>query len=549
MARERWEKRSSFILAAIGSAIGLGNVWRFPYMAYSNGGGAFFIPYLIALITTGIPLVALEYYLGARHQLGPSEAYGKVKKNTNFIGWFALGVAGMITFYYAVVMGWAWNYLYHSIGVSWAGNEANFFNKTVLNISKGIYSFGGIEWAVVIGTLLTWIAIFLIIFKGIKVVGKVVNWTVGIPWLLILILIVRGIFLKGSAEGLEYYLHPDFSKLLNPGVWLAAYGQIFFSLSLGFGIMIAYSSYLKKDADINTNAWVVSFSNCATSFFAGFAVFSVLGYLAFTTDTAVSEVVSAGPGLAFVAYPTAIAKLPGGIIGQSAFGVMFFLMLLLLGIDSAFSLVEAIVTGLKDTFKFKREKVALAVCAAGFVIGLIYMTRAGLYWLDVVDHWMNWGLIIVGLMEAILIGWFYNTKKVAKDIDSTSAIKFGSLWVFSIKFLTPAVLAITIFMNIYKEIKGPYGDYPISALMIGGWMLLITIFFFSFYMQKRKKPDQPSFNFIRTIGWIIMYAGTVITFYLFYKIPTLWIPIIILVVSIIVGLIIKAIPKEEKAIE
>src|SRR6056297_768186 len=182
MARERWEKRSSFILAAIGSAIGLGNVWRFPYMAYSNGGGAFFIPYIIALITTGIPLVALEYYLGARHQLGPSEAYGKVKKNTNYIGWFALGVAGMITFYYAVVMGWAFNYLYSSIGIKWAGNEGNFFNNTVLGISKGIYSFGGLRWPVVLGTFLTWVAIFLIIFKGIKVVGKVVNWTVGIPW-------------------------------------------------------------------------------------------------------------------------------------------------------------------------------------------------------------------------------------------------------------------------------------------------------------------------------------------------------------------------------
>ncbi len=537
MARERWDKQAAFIMAAIGSAIGLGNVWRFPYMAYDNGGGAFFIPYVIALITTGIPLLSLEYFLGIRYQTGPTEAYGKLKKHTNFIGWFALIVSAMITIYYTVIMGWTWEYMYHSIGVKWAGNAKNFFYSDILGLSSGIGEIGGIKLPIVIGNLLTWIAIFLIIFKGVKVVGKVVNWTVGLPWLLLLILIIRGITLKGAALGLEYYLKPNFEKLADPKVWLAAYGQIFFSLSLGFGIMIAYASYLPKNSDINTNAWVVSFANCATSFFAGFAVFSILGYLAVQSNVPVEKVIKSGPGLAFVVYPQAISKLPGGIVSQSIFGIAFFFMLLTLGIDSAFSLVEAIVTGLKDSFKFNREKTAFWVSFIGFILGTIYATKAGLYWLDVVDHWMNWGLIIVGLLEAILIGWYLDTKEIIKDIDSTSSIKLGRFWIFCIKYLTPAILLYTLTANIIQEFKHPYSNYPIWAIMLGGWGLLISIFLISIFLQNRNRFSQIKNLSFKVISWIAVYAVSIALFFSFYKIENKNISKYTIIGLVVVGII------------
>ena len=546
MARDRWDKRAAFVLAAIGSAIGLGNVWRFPYMAYSNGGGAFFIPYMIALITTGIPLIALEYYLGVRYQKGPTEAFNFIKKKTNYIGWLALGTAAMITFYYTVVMSWAWNYMLHSVGVDWAGDEKNFFFGNILGISDSILNLGGIQWHLVLGNLFVWVAIFLIIFKGVKVVGKVVHWSVGLPWALLLVLIIRGISLQGAAKGLDFYLKPDFSQLLNPDVWLGAYGQIFFSLSLGFGVMIAYASYLPKDSDINTNAWVVSFANCATSFLAGFAVFSVLGYLAFTTNQPIEEVVGTGPALAFVTYPTAIAKLPGGIGVQSVFGIMFFLMLLTLGIDSAFSLVEGIVTGLKDTFHLKRENVTFWVCFIGFIVGFLYTTQAGLYWLDVVDHWMNWGLVIVGLLEAILIGWFFNVHKVSNDIDATSEIKFGRLWVISVKYITPFVLLIIIMSSIYKELKSPYEGYPIWSLMLGGWILLISLLFIAFFMQSIKEIPALNAKFLRFLGWLIIYFGLIAAFYMFYTTTHTLYPLIILAGSVIIGSLILSFLNRKK---
>jgi len=476
MARERWDKQAAFIMAAIGSAIGLGNVWRFPYMAYDNGGGAFFIPYVIALITTGVPLLALEYFLGIRYQVGPTEAYGKLKKNSNFIGWFALIVSAMITIYYTVIMGWTWEYMYHSIGVKWAGSAKDFFYNDILGLSSGIGTLGGIKIPIVIGNLLTWIAIFLIIFKGVKVVGKVVNWTVGLPWFLLLILIIRGITLKGAGMGLEYYLRPNFSKLADPKVWLAAYGQIFFSLSLGFGIMIAYASYLPKKSDINTNAWVVSFANCATSFFAGFAVFSILGYLAVQNGVSVDKVIGSGPGLAFVIYPQAISKLPGGIITQSLFGIAFFFMLLTLGIDSAFSLVEAVSSSMQDKFGWGHKKSNIIVALIAFVIGLVFTTGAGLYWLDIVDKWLEvFGLSAVVLTECIVLGWFFDLDLLRKYANDASDIKIGNWWNYLLKYFVPVIIFILIVSEGIKLISEGYGDYPLKALLIAGWGVVIIL--------------------------------------------------------------------------
>lgn len=511
MVRERWHKRQAFIMAAIGSAIGLGNVIRFPYQLAQNGGASFLIPYVVALITTGIPLLALEIYFGIRFQKGPTEAFGKIRKNTNFIGWFALlGGAAMITFYYTVLMGWSVNYMVNSVrglfsgALPWDNNSGNFFFNEILNFKDTPFSFGTLNVGSVIGNMVVWGAVFLILLKGVKVVGKIVNWTVGIPWIILIVLIIRGITLDGAGDGLEYFLHFDYHKILEPRVWLAAYGQVFFTLSLGFGVMIAYASYMPKDSDINANAWVISFANCATSFFAGFAIFSTLGYMAAIQGVSVSEVAgNPGIGLAFVAYPSAIATLPGGIVTQALFAMAFFFMIFMLGVDTAFSLVETVVTGLKDTFGGKRVKVTATVCIVGVLFGFLYCFQNGFIWLDIVDHWMSWVLMGVGLMEAILIGWFYDTKKVITDIDSTSGIKFGTFWIVCIKYVTPVILIITFIMNFLNEFNKPYEGYSTTALLIGGWGLLIALFFISLLLQKRSDLKNPG----KLLGYVIAMAG------------------------------------------
>ncbi len=469
--RERWISRPAFILAAVGSAVGLGNVWRFPHVAFQNGGGAFLIPYFIALLTTGIPVMILEYGLGQRLQGSTSYALSKVSKKFEFVGWWALTIGTFISLYYCVVMGWAWRYLAVSLKMPWGEETKDYFYNTILKISSGPLDIGSLNWPIIMGLALTWVCIYFIIYKGVIRVGKVVYITVPLPIILLVILFFRGITLPGAIEGIKFYLTPDFSVLKDPGVWLAAYGQIFFSLSLGFGILMAYASYKPRDSEITNNAFITSLANCGTSFFAGFAVFSILGYLAQIQGKAVADVAAGGPGLAFVAYPLALSKLPA-LGGLCSFA--FFLMLLTLGIDSAFSIVEGVVSGLHDKWEFKKSTIIFWFCVFGFLGGLIFATGAGLYWLDIVDHWMNnFGLTIIGLAECLIIGYAYDIKGFRKYLNEVSEIQLGSWWDICIKYVTPGILGIILILNFYKEFSGPYESYPMKALFIGGWGVAI----------------------------------------------------------------------------
>ncbi|RKX70980.1 sodium-dependent transporter [candidate division WOR-3 bacterium] len=481
--RERWDSRSAFVLAAIGSAIGLGNVWRFPYIAYQNGGGAFLIPYFVAMITAGIPLLILEFGLGHKMSGSAPFSFARIAKRYEWIGWFALLIAFGIVTYYAVIMGWCFGYLYHAFSLAWGKDVSSFFYKDFLHLSSGIGEIGGINPHILIGLALTWIAIYFCIIKGVKSVGRVVLITVPLPWLCLIILAIRGITLPGALEGIKYYLTPNFAALTRPQVWLAAYAQIFFSLSIGFGIMIAYASYLPKNSDINNNAVITGFSNCLTSYIAGFAVFSSLGYLALMTKKSVADVAAGGPGLAFISYPTIINLLP---FGAAVFGVIFFLMLLTLGIDSAFSLVEAAVAGGMDRWRISRKVTNIAVCVIGFLGGLIYTTDAGLYILDVVDHFLsNFGLVLVGLLECLIIGYVLKAKVLREYVNSISEFRLGPAWDFSIRFLTPGVLILLLSLNLIERIKSPYGGYPGWI----GWVVLLLIFIIALLFARIGRSD------------------------------------------------------------
>lgn len=489
--RERWDSRSKFIMASIGSAIGLGNIWRFPYICYSNGGGAFLIPFFIALLTAGIPLMILEYSVGRRMQSGAPSTFAKINKKTEWVGWLAMFFIMFIFLYYPIIMAWCVNYVIHSIKLSWGNNSQVFFFDKVLERSTGPGILGSIRWPIVGGLFFTWTAIYLCLFKGIKAVGKVVKWTVTIPWIILVLLVIRGITLPGAMQGINFYLTPDFGILLKPGVWLAAYGQVFFTLSLGMGIMIVYSSYLPKKSDISNNAFITSLANSGTSFLAGFAVFSTLGYLAQSMGVAVPEVTGSGIGLAFVTYPTVIKLLP---FGAAIFGILFFIMLLTLGIDSAFSQVESFISGFTDKWKFNKKIVLPFVCIFGFLIGIIFTTQGGIYWLDIVDYFVcTFGLTLVGLLECITIGYFCKTWKMRKYINEVSEFKIGKWWDVMIMVVTPAILGISFVYELVKLIQNGYGDYPRWTSYIGvGILLLVIILSFSFMKIKVKEEKNLS---------------------------------------------------------
>ncbi len=485
--RERWDSRTSFILAAVGSAVGLGNVWRFPYVAYECGGGAFLIPYFVALFTAGIPMLILEMGLGQRMQRGAPGAFGAIRPRLQWFGWWAAGLSAGIVIYYSTILAWSWVYLYHSFSVGWGEQAETFFFQEILQRSAGPGQMGTPIWYLVLGMLLTWLAIYLILRRGVRTVSKVVLVTVPLPLILLVVLLVRGLTLPGAMDGIRYYLTPDFSKLAEPGIWLRAYGQIFFSLSLASGVMIAYGSFRSRKAEVTNSALITGLANCGTSFFAGFAVFSMLGYLAQVQGLPVPEVTQSGTGLAFVAYPTAITKLPAL---NALIGVIFFVTLLTLGIDSAFALQEAFTTGLHDKWKISPGMLSLGFVAVALPISLVFTTRGGFYWFDIVDKWIcDFGLVVAGLGQCIAVGYLYNLREFREYLNSVSEIRLGRWWEVALRYVTPAVLLYILVMNVRAEILETYEGYPRSATTLAGWGTLVFFAVVGYLLWRRPGRD------------------------------------------------------------
>ncbi len=480
MERDRWSSKTVFLFAAIGSAVGLGNLWRFPYLAHKFGGGAFLLPYLIALFTMGIPLLIMEFGLGQYFQRGIIAGMHKINPRLRGIGFTAVFTGFVVVVYYAAIMAWAMVYLVDSFALElpWKADPERHFYQHNLELSSGIEVMGGLNWPLFASLALVWIIIYFCVWKGVKSAGKVVVYTMPLPILFLIILFFRGITLDGAWEGIVHYVNPNFSLLLDSEIWLAAASQIFFTISLGFGIMVAYASYNDKKMDIVKSALITSLTNSGISIFAGFVVFSVLGYMATLNEVPITEVVASGPGLAFIAFPKALATLPFAWL----FSALFFLMLLSLGIDSAFSLVEAVNTCFLDRFpSLKKEYLALFICLISFILGGLFVTRAGLFFLDLYDHFVTtYGLVLVGILECLAIGWVFKAENMRLYVNSVSKRQLGRSWNFCIKYFIPIILLVLMIKQFLGEIESNYGGYPNWAIH-SAWALtlfpfLVTLF-------------------------------------------------------------------------
>ncbi|MFQ5681471.1 MAG: sodium-dependent transporter [Candidatus Omnitrophota bacterium] len=474
MKRERWSSKLIFIFAAVGSAVGLGNIWRFPYLAGKYGGGAFLIPYLVMLSVLGIPMLIMEFAIGQKMQLGAVGSFRKIRHKLAGIGLSGVLSGFVVVGYYAVVMAWCLIYLFHSLGLAWGQDTKQFFMSRVLHSSAHIAEMGFIVPGVLFALFLIWVMIYFSVWKGVKSVGKVVLVTMPLPVVILIALLIRGLTLPGALSGIIFYLKPDFSALWDPELWGAAMSQIFFTLSLAFGIMIAYASYQHSESDIAKSAVITSLVNSGISIVAGFVVFSTLGYMSLQSGVPISELAAGGPGLAFIVFPKAISLIPLAPL----FAALFFIMLITLGIDSAFSLVEAASTIIHDRFPhLRRQDISLYVCVMGFVCGIAFTTFAGQYYLDIVDHFItNYALVLVGLLEALAVGWLYGADKLRAYINEVSDIKIGRWWETLIKYIIPLFLAYLLLDTVRRDIIHPYGDYPLWALFGFGWLVIIVIF-------------------------------------------------------------------------
>jgi NSS family neurotransmitter:Na+ symporter len=488
--KPKWSSQTGFLLAAMGSAIGLGNIWRFPYLTYEMGGGAFLVAYVVALLTAGIPLMVLEFGLG--HSMAGSSvlSFWRINRRLEWFGWWMpLMVMYGIMLYYMVVLGWCLNYIWFSLDLAWGKDTQAFFLNTFLRTTDKAWDFQDIVGPIFISTALVWLIIWFICYKEVnKGIERACKVFMPALFALTLILVFWGCTLDGAGKGLAFYLKPDWSKLKNTTLWTSAYGQIFFSLSIGFGIMIAYASYLPRKSNLVQNAVVTSVADSFYSFIAGFAVFSVLGYLSRIRSVPVENVVAQGPTLAFVTYPQAISALPAF---NRLFGVFFFICLALAGITSAISIIEALTSAITDKFSVARGKVVTILCATGFLGSLVFLCHNGLIWLDIVDRFINhYGLVLAGFLECVFVGWVLKARAIRHRVNQVSAWKLSRIWDYLIKFVCPAILGTIYVMDVVDVINNGYGGYPWQALILIGVNSLILSFIlatvFTVYPWRRK---------------------------------------------------------------
>ncbi|CAB3381846.1 Hypothetical predicted protein [Cloeon dipterum] len=445
--RQQWANPIEFLLSCIAMSVGLGNVWRFPFTAFENGGGAFLIPYIIVLLIIGKPFYYMELALGQFSSYGPVRLWevvpglkgvgiGQMISTTGVFTYYCSIMAVTMFYFFAsfqAELPWArcdpsWDDCSDSYGSNGSRSSSEIYFKDFVlqekdQIDDGI---GYPEWRLSLCLLFSWITICLVLIKGVQSSGKAAYFLALFPYVVLIILLIRGATLPGAVNGILYFITPQWEKLLDPQVWYAAVTQSFFSLGVAFGALTFYSSFNPLHHNFHRDAVIVTTMDTFTSLLAGFTIFAILGNLAHEKGVDVSNVVSSGSGLAFISYPETIAKFEHV---PQLFSVLFFLMLYTLGIGSAISLVGAVITSYCDQFPdHKRWIVTLVVCIGGFLVGLVYVTPGGQWILDLVDHYSGGFIIyILALTEVIGIAWIYGLENFCRDIEFMLGIKVSCL--------------------------------------------------------------------------------------------------------------------------
>ena len=507
--RNQWNSKLGFILAAIGSAVGLGNLWRFPYIAATNGGGAFIFPYLFAIMTAGIPILILEYTLGKTYRAGAPGAFARINKKFEFLGWFQVMIAFLISIYYMAIVVWVLCYIGKAVGCTWGEDTSGSFYG-MLQITDSITQVGGLNFKLLIPFLIVWCVVGFIMYRGINK-GIDLACKICLPILLICTVIIffRGISLPGAVDGIAYMFTPDWSAIAKPAVWVAAYGQVFFSLSIAFAIMISYSSYLPKQEDVVNTAFLTACTNHGFEIFAGIGIFSIMGYMAYTSGQTMDDVAAAGVGLAFVVFPTAISALPGL---NSLFGVLFFVSLFTAGVTSMISILQTAITGIEDKWEMPHKKATTLVLVPAFVLSFLFITKAGLYFLDLADYIANnIGIVASGVIEVILIGWFFKPEKLRQAANEFSNFSVGRWWIWCLKIVTVIVLGYTTITNLVTYFHDGYDVYPLSIglvfaifLVVGTIVLTLLKGKKSYYETPKDAPQWEPVSFYSKVAIAVM---------------------------------------------
>lgn len=470
--RDLWTGQYAFLLAAVGSAIGLGNIWRFPGVAYTNGGGAFILPYIIALLLVGIPVLLLDYALGHKYRGSAPLTFRRLTKKAEFLGWWQVAVSFIILVYYAVIIAWAAMYAVYSVRMAWGQDATAFFLEEFLQVEGDKLISTTPVLQILIPLVLVWLFVFVALARGVsRGVEKVNRIFIPLLVLLFLVLVGRALFLPGAVEGLSAFFTPDWNALTNGHVWLAAFSQIFFSMSIAFGIMLTYASYLPRRSNLTGTGLVAGFANSSFELLAGIGVFATLGFMAHQSHTTVGDLEGlTGPILSFVTFPTIISLMPGGPL----FGVLFFTSLTLAGITSLLSLLQVVSGAIQDKFNLPAKSAAICttVVSAGVSISL-FSTTTGLTNLDVVDAFINNIGVVSSAIAMSLVAFFVAPRigVLRRHLNLASSIGVPRAWNWIVGLVVPTVLAVMLFQALVSYFTEGYGGFAATSanLMIFGW--------------------------------------------------------------------------------
>uniref|UniRef100_A0A671RSL6 Transporter n=1 Tax=Sinocyclocheilus anshuiensis TaxID=1608454 RepID=A0A671RSL6_9TELE len=507
--RGQWASKAEFLLAVAAQIIGLGNVWRFPYLCYKNGGGVFFVPYMLFLVVCGVPLFLLETALGQFTSLGGVGAWMKICPLFAGLGFASQMMILHSCVYYIVILAWAFFYLCSSFQTQLPWSHCNntwntgvihtshthiphdpsvdlsenatspvieFWEREVLDLSASVDRLDSVNWRLALCLLLVWTVCYFCVWKGVKSIGKVVYVTATFPYLMLLVLLVRGVSLPGAVDGIVYYLKPNHTRLMDPQVWMDAGTQIFFSYGICLGSLTALGSYNKFNNDCYKDCFRLCLLNSSTSVIAGFAIFSVLGFMAQEKGVDIADVVQSGPGLAFIAYPRAVSMMPL----PQLWAVCIFLMILMLGLDTQFVSLEALIMSVSDLYPtlirrcHGREILLLLVCLVCFLIGLLMVTPGGLYVFQIYDNFSCSGasLLLLSVCQSVAIGWIYSADRFSNNIKAMIGYQplciFRLCWPssenisvcvqgtfgFSLMFWSPLTLANGVTAPVWATVMG-----------------------------------------------------------------------------------------------
>ncbi|KAL7382828.1 hypothetical protein ABVT39_028296 [Epinephelus coioides] len=524
--RPKWDNKAQYILTCVGFCIGLGNVWRFPYLCQSHGGGAFLIPYLILLVVEGMPLLLLEFAIGQRLRKGSVGVWRAISPYLTGVGIASMLVSLLIGLYYNTLMAWVIWYLFNSFQapLPWTQCPLNdnrtgfipecqqsstvdyFFYRVTMNASTSIADSGGIQWPIVLCLLTAWTIVAICCIRGIGTAGKAVYITAILPYIVLAIFLIRGLTLKGAVIGLKFLFTPDVEELIKPTTWLDAGAQVFYAFGLAWGGLISFSSYNPVHNNCVRDAVILTVVTGLTSIYAATVTYTIIGFRATEKyDNCISDNIRTllnvfdlpedsitasnyqetldhlnisspgivlgldikpcdmqrllsegveGTGLAFIVFTEAITKMPGSPV----WSVLFFIMLLCLGLSTLFGNIEGVVVPLKDLGvfpkKWPQEALTGVTCVVAFIITLLFAQQSGFYWVTLFDNFAgSVPLLTIGFFEMIAVVYIYGIDRFNEDIKFMVGHKPSIFWQISWRFISPLIVLIILVFYLVTQVQ------------------------------------------------------------------------------------------------